>query len=55
MKFDALARRYGGMRLFITSSGYLGLCPKSTRLGDEVWVLPRLGVPMMLRDKPSID
>ncbi|MDI1490476.1 MAG: hypothetical protein OHK93_001679 [Ramalina farinacea] len=36
-------------RLFLTKSGFLGICPPSTQPGDSVWVLPNAKIPFMLR------
>ena len=36
-------------RLFLTNTGFLGLCPPSTQPGDSVWVLPNAKIPFMLR------
>lgn len=38
-----------GRRLFVTKKGYLGLCPRSTRLGDKVVVLFGGKTPYILR------
>ncbi|KAF2872859.1 heterokaryon incompatibility protein-domain-containing protein [Massariosphaeria phaeospora] len=38
-----------GRRLFRTETGLLGMGPKSTAAGDEVWVIPGAKVPFVLR------
>ncbi|KAJ4346487.1 uncharacterized protein N0V89_010416 [Didymosphaeria variabile] len=35
-------------RFFITSKGYIGFGPRTTQLGDEVWVLSNSKVPFLL-------
>ncbi|CAO2655742.1 Nn.00g045450.m01.CDS01 [Neocucurbitaria sp. VM-36] len=39
----------GGQRIFITESGYIGLCPPYAKLRDLVYVVPGFHVPIMLR------
>ncbi|KAH9821452.1 HET-domain-containing protein [Teratosphaeria destructans] len=36
-------------RLFVTSKGYIGLCPEASRIGDEVFVLGSCPAPVVLR------
>ena len=38
-----------GRQLFMTTEGYIGLAPKDTRLGDEVWLLKGGPTPYILR------
>lgn len=40
-------------RLFKTRRGFMGTGPRSLRLGDEVWVLHRGGLPFVLRPQPN--
>jgi hypothetical protein len=35
--------------LFRTSQGFLGQCPRSLQVGDEVWMLENASVPFILR------
>lgn len=39
----------GSRRLYRTAGGYLGLGPKATRKGDEVWLLEGARVPFLMR------
>ncbi|KAH8728901.1 heterokaryon incompatibility protein-domain-containing protein [Phaeosphaeriaceae sp. PMI808] len=39
--------------LFTTDDGYLGLGSQSTRVGDEVWVISGVKVPIVLRKRES--
>lgn len=41
---------YGGRQLFTLESRYLGTGPLSARAGDEVWILPGLSTPAVLRE-----
>ncbi|KAF2774145.1 HET-domain-containing protein [Teratosphaeria nubilosa] len=36
-------------RLFITSKGYIGLCPAASKIGDEIFVLGSCPAPVVLR------
>lgn len=40
-------------RLFKTHCGYMGTGPRSLRLGDEIWILHRGGLPFVLRPQPT--
>ncbi|KAH7156782.1 heterokaryon incompatibility protein-domain-containing protein [Dactylonectria macrodidyma] len=40
---------YGGRQLFTLGDRYLGTGPLSMRVGDEVWILPGLSTPAVLR------
>ncbi|KAH6900147.1 heterokaryon incompatibility protein-domain-containing protein [Thelonectria olida] len=40
---------YGGRQLFTLGAQHLGLGPLSSRVGDEVWILPGLSTPAVLR------
>jgi hypothetical protein len=40
-------------RLFKTRRGFMGTGPRSLRVGDEVWVLYRGGLPFVLRPLPN--
>lgn len=40
---------YGGRKLITLDRRYLGLAPLSAKQGDEVWILPGLSVPAVLR------
>lgn len=39
----------GGRRLFVSSQGWIGLCPPGTQNGDEIWVLREFLFPIILR------
>jgi Heterokaryon incompatibility protein (HET) len=39
----------GGRRLFVSSKGWIGLCPPGTRKGDQIWVVGGVKIPIMLR------
>lgn len=47
--YNALRRKHGRRRLFVTANRYLGLGPASMVIGDEVWVLAGSGAAMVLR------
>jgi len=38
-----------GRALFVTSTGYIGLCPERAQVGDSVWVLQDCPAPVFLR------
>ncbi|KAK4220649.1 hypothetical protein QBC38DRAFT_525501, partial [Podospora fimiseda] len=38
-------------KLCVTRGGYLGLVPDSARIGDEVWIVPGVRTPLILRYK----
>ncbi|KAH7086339.1 heterokaryon incompatibility protein-domain-containing protein [Paraphoma chrysanthemicola] len=40
-------------RVFKTRRGYMGTGPRSLQCGDEVWILHRAGLPMVLRRQPN--
>ena len=40
-------------RLFKTRGGFMGTGPRSLRIGDEVWILHRAGLPFILRPLPN--
>ncbi|KAJ4366268.1 hypothetical protein N0V83_007904 [Neocucurbitaria cava] len=40
-------------RLFKTRGGFMGTGPRSLRLGDEIWILYRGGLPFVLRPQPN--
>jgi hypothetical protein len=42
-----------GRLVFRTNNGWLGNGPQSAKLGDEVWILPRCKMPVVLRRKAS--
>lgn len=44
---------YGGRQLFTLNDKRLGLGPLPAEEGDEVWILPGLGAPVVLRKKKS--
>jgi hypothetical protein len=45
----AHSNAYGRRRLFVTKLGYLGLGPASIEVGDTVWIVPGLNLPLFLR------
>ncbi|PGH04637.1 hypothetical protein AJ79_07034 [Helicocarpus griseus UAMH5409] len=47
--YMSVRSRYGKRRVFVTSKRYLGLGPRSTQVGDEIWVLPGAGAAFVLR------
>lgn len=46
-------RSYEGRRLFRTKEGFAGLCPESTKPGDEFFLLANAHVPFVLRSVSS--
>lgn len=53
--FDTFSWRYGQRKLFYTKSGYLGLGPAATKVGDVVYIVPGAGGPFVFRpnDRPD--
>jgi hypothetical protein len=52
--FNAVLSATSNRRLFVTSDGYLGIGPKDTQIGDEVYVIIGSNVPFVLRaDAPQ--
>jgi hypothetical protein len=49
--FDSalLRLRVGGHRIYRTSRGYIGLAPRSTEAGDQVWMMCDSQNPLLLR------
>ena len=45
-----------GRKLFRTSNGWIGVCPKAAQVGDEVFVLGNCPAPVVLRkaDDPDV-
>jgi Heterokaryon incompatibility protein (HET) len=43
----------GGRRLFVSTKGWIGLCPPGTQKGDQIWFVGGLEVPIMLRKADS--
>lgn len=39
----------GGRRLFISKGGYIGLCPPFTKKDDQIYLVPGVHVPLLLR------
>ncbi|KAF4211226.1 hypothetical protein CNMCM5878_002911 [Aspergillus fumigatiaffinis] len=52
---NALRRKHGRRRLFVTVNRSLGLGPASMAVGDEVWVLAGSGAAMVLRGTETED
>jgi ankyrin repeat protein len=46
---SSFTQNYRTRRLFRTAKGYLGLAPRSTQPGDQVWLLAGARVPFILR------
>ncbi|KAF2104054.1 hypothetical protein NA57DRAFT_70266 [Rhizodiscina lignyota] len=46
---DAMYKYYRWRRLYKTSTGYLGLGPRSVRPGDEIWLIAGAQTPFVLR------
>jgi hypothetical protein len=53
--YNALRRKHGRRRLFVTANRYLGLGPAAMAIGDEVWLLAGSGAAMVLRGTESED
>ncbi|GFF48451.1 heterokaryon incompatibility protein 6, OR allele [Aspergillus udagawae] len=53
--YNALRRKHGRRRLFVTANRYLGLGPAAMAVGDEVWLLAGSGAAMVLRGTESED
>jgi hypothetical protein len=47
--FEVEFPRRGRSELFRTESGLLGTGPRSVQVGDSVWIVPGVKVPMILR------
>jgi hypothetical protein len=50
-KFLSSARRFVRGRKFIIVSGLIGLGPRASRVGDDVYIIPGCHVPIVLRKK----
>jgi hypothetical protein len=46
---ELIALRMGDRRLFLTYSGYIGVCPANVRAGDVVCILSNVWIPFILR------
>jgi hypothetical protein len=53
--YNALRRKHGRRRLFVTVNRSLGLGPASMAVGDEVWLLSGSGAAMVLRGTETED
>src|SRR5271156_2955731 len=52
---SAFVTRMFDRRLYRSSRGFLGLGPRSTQEGDQIWLVRSAHVPFVLRQKPNDD